>query len=627
MNVLKKVFDLLLSHKIFQFIWQKIKVIFFRLFLFFWRSFTAFVGAFVAGLLLVTLFSGVFVSHEPKMPDEIILTFDLDRGVKETKDFNLFAQLMGEAGSYDLQDVVQAIEDAAKDQRVKALVVRLNNIGFGLARTQDIRQAILKFNQTGKRSILYSDSLGGDFGNGTLEYYLASAFSEIWIQPTGQVNFTGLKVQIPYLRGSLDKLGIKPQFSERHEYKSGMSFLTQKKMTPIQKESLDGLLVSFLNQIIADVAYDRQIKEEKVLKLLDQGYFFAQDALDNHLIDRLGYSFEIDKELKESFERAENVDGAVYFFEKKKAVSDKKIALIPAIGIIMPGKSRAGHGPEDTIIGSDTLNKAILDAIEDKVDVIILRVDSPGGSYTAADSIWRHLEYAKEKGISVIASMGNYAASGGYYIAMAANKIVAQHGTITGSIGVYAGKFVTEELWKKLYVNWDGLQYGENAGMLSPMTAFTPSQKKVFEASLDQIYQDFTEKASKARNLSLKEMDKLARGRIFTGEQAFARYLVDEVGGIKKAFTLAKEQIGLTENDLASIFIYPAPKTDMEMLLEVLGTGTTRGVSLKTMLQDFFGPNGTASNGSIFSPFLLMWQRIFLQEQCLFLMPPIFFDF
>ncbi|WP_043743849.1 S49 family peptidase [Paramagnetospirillum magneticum] len=543
------------------------------------------IGRFLVAFLAVTGFvflglmglGGWLAAHMAegdgkKMADRMVLTLDLDAPFRDTTRENPLAMLSGER-SYGLRQVVEALDRAAADSRVSGVFATLGHSPLGLAGRQDLRDAVARFRASGKPAVLFAETLG-EGGSGTLDYYLATAFSQVWLQPSGDVGLTGLWVESPFIKGTLDLLGIKAQFSGRHEYKSAIDMFTETGFTPAHRENLGRLLDSWSEQIVAGIAAARGLPEPQVRELMGKGPFLASEALAARLVDKVGYRDEawgmiagIGKD------KAEEMDLGDYAarLDHPKGV---KVALISGIGAIHRGESH--HGLDgDGDFGSQTVAEAFRDAVDDDaVKVILFRVDSPGGSYIASDTVHHEVERARKAGKKVVVSMGNYAASGGYFVAMGADRIIAAPGTITGSIGVFTGKVVLDEFWKKLGISWDEMHRGDNAGMWSANQPFSSQAKARIDTLLDHIYADFTGKASAARNLDAARMDKLARGRIWTGADAKQSGLVDGLGGWAEALSQVRQVGGLKVDETLTLVEFPRPRKPWQVLAESLGGGS-----------------------------------------------------
>lgn len=540
------------------------------------RTFLAVTGAVTLLLAAMGVYGFVRLSQDgkPDLPKEILLEANLERGlVDEPPQHDPLHALAGERGPIKLRDFTLALEAAAKDVRVKALNIRLGSSGLGLANAQEVRAAILKFKSSGKPVSAFAESFG-EMGGGTIDAYIAAAADDVWLQPSGDVGLVGFSAETPLIRGTLDLLGVKPEFQRRHEYKSAVESFTEKTMSKEARSSLQSLLDSFLSQVVAGLAEGRKLDAAQVRKLIDQGPFSSQEALEAKLIDHVGYLDQADDALTDKFPDARFVElGDYAAATAKTAKGAKKIAVIHAQGPVVGGRSDQGF-EGDRVIASEDVSEALSDACDDEeVAAIILRIDSPGGSYLASDTIWRAVALAREAGKPVIASVGDMAASGGYFIAMGADRIVAPEGAITGSIGVFAGKLVFTDLWSKLGLSFEEVGAGANAGFLSPNRSFTPEQAARMSRMLDRIYDDFTAKAMAGRHLDANAIDAVARGRVFTGEQALKIGLIDELGGFETALTSAKKAAKIEADEEVELIYLPKPLSPIERLLTILEDG------------------------------------------------------
>ncbi|NBD12825.1 MULTISPECIES: signal peptide peptidase SppA [Corallococcus] len=532
----------------------------------------AFIGAlsilFVVGVVGLLMLAS---ASKPSVPSNLVLELDLKHPLPE---YTLDTSLAGAFGDEPttLRDVVEALGKAGTDPRVKALVVRVGQPGSA-AQVQELRDAVKAFRATGKRAVAYADGFG-EAGNGTGAYYLASAFDSVYIQPSGDVDVTGLLMETPFARDAFAKVGVKPEFGKRAEYKNAVNTFTDESYGAPQREATEAYGGSLFSQIVKGVAEGRKLSEDEVRAIIDRAPYMGQQAVDAKLVDGLRYRDEIYDELKQ-----QAGDGAKFLYVDKYLEragrpyqTGTSIALIFGVGEVLRGKSQSNPLSGSEVMGGDTVAAAFRKAVEDpSVKAILFRVDSPGGSYSASDTIRREVQRAREAGKPVIVSMGTYAASGGYFVAMAGDKIVAQPGTLTGSIGVYNGKFVTSELWAKLGVNWDTISFGKNATFSSSDSEFTPEQRAKMESQLDTIYLDFTSRAAQARNMPLEKLQEVAKGRVWTGEDALARGLVDALGGYPKALELVREAAKLEKDAPLRIVVFPRPKPTGQVLSELLG--------------------------------------------------------
>jgi protease-4 len=547
------------------------------------------------GCVVIASFSpsGSFGNKYPyQLPEQMFIKLDLDNISTETYGGNLLDELSNlNSQELLLHDAVKILSTAAKDDRVEGIYAKLNNTSLGIAQIQELRNAIENFGNAGKETILFSENMGA-FGTGTAEYYLASAFKNINMIPTGEVGLTGLKAEIPFIRTPLDKLGIHPSFSSRYEYKTGATTFTDKDFSDVNKEGTEKLIESLYEQITSDIARTRGKKIDEIKGLINNGPYSAKEAFANGLIDNVTYLSDLSNLMEETHPETSLIQYNEYLEEIQPAENPlevvleetinnnsqatPEIAVINAFGTILPGESKKHKIASSAKLGSDSFRRLLYSMEnDDNIKAVVIRVDSPGGGYVPSDIIRQQIETLKV-GKPVIISMGNVAASGGYFISIAGDKIVAEPTTITGSIGVYGGKMVVEEMWKKLGITWGSVSKGKNAGMASMNSDFTPSQREKFEKSLDNVYKDFTQKVATARNIPIKDMDKIARGRVWTGKQAIEIGLVDELGGLEKAIELAKTAItdlNLAPADNIKTVRYPKPKTPEEMLLEFISTG------------------------------------------------------
>lgn len=539
------------------------------------RRFLGTVLAWIGGITIffvVILFVIATFARSGKrgVPSKTILEVNLETNLVEDAPDEPFAKLQG-AHTPVLRDVVDALDKAKDDSRVTGLIARIGSAPLSMAQAQEIRDAILSFREKKKFAIAYSETFG-EFGPGNGAYYLATAFDEIWLQPSGDVGLLGLTAEAMFVRGTLDKLGLVPRMDHRYEYKNAMNMYTDKKFTPAYKEAMTKIMTSTFSQMLKGIAQGRKLQESQVQGLVDKGPFLGKEALDAKLIDGVAYRDEVYAKAKEKSAGAELLYLDKYLDRAGRPhQSGSTVALIYGLGAVHRGKSGfdpTGSGPS---MGSDTVAAAFRQAIDDKsVKAILFRVDSPGGSYVASDSIWRETIRAKKAGKPVIVSMSSVAGSGGYFVAMAADKIVAQPGTITGSIGVLGGKQLTNGLWDKLGVSWDEVHTSQNSRMFSGTHDYTEEEWARFQAWLDRVYDDFTTKVADGRKLPKEKVLQIAKGRIWTGEDAKGIGLVDELGGYPAAIKLVKQAIKVGDTDDIHLRVFPRKKTTFEALSALL---------------------------------------------------------
>jgi len=531
----------------------------------------AVVGGLTLVVLLLVLTVALVMRASARIPGRTILEVNLETPLIEDVPDDAMARAML-SGRPIVRDLVEALERAAADRRVRGLLARVGGAPLGPAQVQELREAVRAFRARKRFAIAWGETFGEFSGSGG-SYYLATAFDEIWLQPSGDIGLTGILMESPFVRGTLDKLAVKPRMDHRHEYKNALNTLTEKKYTPAHREAVEKVMHSWFSQMVRGISEGRRLSEDQVRELIDRGPFLGREALDAKLVDGLAYRDEIHEKVKQKAGAgAEFLSWGTYLDRAGRPhASGRTIALIYGVGGVRRGKS--GFDPlfGEPAMGSDTVSAAFRAAVEDKdVKAILFRIDSPGGSYVASDTIWRDTARARKAGKPVIASMGDLAGSGGYFVAMAADKIVAQPGTITGSIGVLGGKLYTPGLWEKLGITWDEVHVGRNARMWSGAWDYSPEEWARGQALLDRIYTDFTSKVAEGRRLPKERVLQIARGRIWTGEDAKALGLVDELGGFSAALRLAKKAAGIPESEEVNLRVFPPKRGTLELLIDRL---------------------------------------------------------
>jgi protease-4 len=514
--------------------------------------------------------AGVLLSgmRTPSVPQRAILEVDLERGLPEKPADDPFAVFGGER-PMTLRDLVDALEKAGDDPHVVGLVARLGAAPIGVAELQEARDAVKAFRAKKKLAFAYAETFG-EFAPGNGAYYLATAFDEVWLQPSGDVCLNGLVAESPFVRGALDKLGVKPEFGQRYEFKNAMNTYTETKFTDAHREATKALVDDLFGQMVKGIAEGRKLTEETVRALVDRGPFLGPEALEAKLVDGLGYRDEVHEKVMARGGAGAKVFGLHAYLKKEgrpHAEGKRTIALVYGVGAVVRGRSGGSPFTGSSSMGSETVAKAIRTAVaDDDVAAILFRVSSPGGSYVASDTIWREVVLAEKAGKPVVVSMGEVAASGGYFVAMPASKIVAQPGTITGSIGVLGGKMVTAAMWEKVGLTFDQVDAGANANMWNASRSFTPAEWERFNAWLDRVYVDFTSKVAEGRKLPKEKVLEIAKGRVWSGEDAKALGLVDELGGYTVALRLAKEAAKIPAGEAVKVAVFPKEKSPFETL-------------------------------------------------------------
>jgi protease-4 len=510
-------------------------------------------------------------------------------------------QMMGLFGdvSESLADAIGRFDKAAKDDAITGVVLKIDGPSIGRGKLNEFRQAISRVKAKGKKVVAYLDSAGGG------DYLVAAGCDEVVMPESGVLMLLGVRSEVSFYKNLFDFLGVKAEMLRVGEYKSAAEPYSRNEMSKEFREELEQVLGDFYDQMVEQVAAGRGLTVEKVKDAIDNGPHTATAAKELGLITRIAYEDELTGILKG--DKADATIKLAKRYGKKKIDTDfsgltgmvkmmnlmmglepqarasknPKIAVIHATGMIMPGQSQSDLFG-DSVLGGDTLVKAIEKASSDAtVKAIVLRVDSPGGSALASDLIWRALEKVEKP---IVASMGDVAGSGGYYIAMGADTIFAEPGTITGSIGVVGGKIALEGLYNKVGITTSVVSRGKNSGILSTTIGFTDSERAAMTKLLLDIYKQFTEKAAKGRKMEYEKLEKLARGRIYSGATALKLGLVDKLGTLEDAVEHAKQLAKLGPDDEVERLILPKPTSPLESLFGPLNPEEQARVSADSVL-------------------------------------------
>lgn len=519
---------------------------------------------------LKSLVRKVDTARHNGVPAGCVLELDLQTAPPESSGFDPLALFSLGGKPLTLRQAVDALHRAADDERVAGLIARIQLSGAAPGPVQELRDAIAVFGAA-KPTLAWAETYPG-----TLSYYLASVFGEVWMQPSGTVGLIGFATSATFLRGALDKAGIEAQFVARGEYKSAANLFTQDSYTDAHREADTALITSLHAQVLHGVAESRHLDTADLDALADRGPLLRDDAISAKLVDRIGFRDEAYARIAELTGAPAVADGAdaaprLYLSRYAKAhphppaprlpgrKTTPRIAVVTIDGPIVSGRG----GPQmlplgNSSAGGDTIAAALREAVaDDHVAAIVLRVNSPGGSVTGSETIWREVVRATEVGKPVIASMGAVAASGGYYVSMAADEIVANAGTVTGSIGVVTGKLVSRQLKDKLGIGSDAVRTNANADAWSGNERFTPDQQAHVEAEADLFYTDFVERVAAGRSLPAAAVEEVARGRVWTGADAKQRGLVDDLGGLRAAIDRAKARAGIDADTDVRVVNYP----------------------------------------------------------------------
>lgn len=481
-----------------------------------------------------------------------------------------------------LSDALARLDKAANDKSLSGVILKINGPTLGWAKLHELRQAIGRIRAKGKTVHAWLEQ------GTSVDYLLATACDKIAMPESGALMMQGLRAEVSFYKNLFDKLDVKAEILRVGEYKSAAEPFSRTEMSPEFREELEAMVDDLYGQMVATISESRKLTPDQVKAAIDQGPLTAKTAKELGLIDTLAYEDEIEAAAKEAAGGAKvkivrkygrkkldtdfsGFTGMVKMMEllmgveqpKKKSSTKTKIAVIHATGAIVTGASQSDLFGDATL-GAETIIKAVKQAADDAtVKAIVLRVDSPGGSALASDLMWRALEKVDKP---VVASMGDVAASGGYYISMGADKILAEPGTITGSIGVVGGKVALQGLYEKLGITTSIVSRGKNSGVLSTTTGFSDSEREAMTKMMHDIYAQFTEKAAKGRKMELEKLEKLARGRVYTGATAVKLGLVDEIGTLDDAVARAKELAKIPADEKVERLVLPKAVSPLEAL-------------------------------------------------------------
>ena len=535
----------------------------------------------LAGAAAFSFFYFELAGPPVRIPTRSYLEISLSGDLKEYQAPEFWTRILRPTRKLSMYDLWMNLRKAKVDSRIRSLVVRLGPLNCNWAKISELREAVLDFRTSGKRAYAYIDE-APQFDK---EYYLATAFDRIILHPLGWLGINGIGGYVPFFKKALDKLGIEAEVEHVEQYKTAFSMFTEKGFTPAHKEMMESIYGDIFAEYVGTVARARKKSEQEVRALIDQAFFQGENAVKAGLVDDLLYEDELEKLLREGGVALQKIDHDEYTRVSPSAVGldqGRKVALIYGMGAIVGGESTF------QMMGSDSVTRWIRTARQDpSIAAIVFRVDSPGGSAIASDTIWREVTLAK-KAKPFIVSMSDVAGSGGYWISMAAHKIVAQSQTLTGSIGVVSAKFNAAALFEKLGITTEKLVYGKEADIFSPFRGLRPEEKQLLKQQILWIYDQFLTKVATGRNMTKEEVDKIGKGRVWTGHEARELKLVDEIGGLSKALELAKKLAGIAPDEEVRLVIWPKKVSLFNQIFGggesglVLSSGLDR--SLKTIL-------------------------------------------
>jgi len=548
---------------------------------FFKFMFASALGLVLGIILLFAILAGIGAamgdSKTVEVKDNSVLHVNLDFEIKErglSSPFGNFDPATFKSKpSVGLNDIRKIFENAAKDDKIKGIYLDISGVEAGMATVEEIRNAMLKFKESGKWIVSYSEIYTQK------GFYLASVSDEIWLNPEGMVEWRGLGAQLMFLKGAFEKLEVEPQIIRYGKFKSAVEPLMLDKMSEANREQTMTYLGDLWNIMVDGIAASRGKTSAELQKMASDGTIQnAKDALDNGLVDALIYKDQVLANLRTRLS-IEEEDGKINFIGLAKykdapapkdedARSEKKdhIALVYAVGGI-----EGGEGDDETI-GSEKISAEIRKAREDeKVKAIVLRVNSPGGSALASDVIWREVVLAREKK-PVVVSMGDVAASGGYYISCAADTIVAEPNTITGSIGVFGVLMNAQKMLNnKLGITVDTVKTNKFADLGTPLRPLTEAERSIIQQGVNEIYFTFIQKVADGRGMTTAQIDSIGQGRVWSGEDAMEIGLVDVLGGVEDAISIAA---GMAKVENYRVVEYPSQKDPMEQIIaDITGKG------------------------------------------------------
>jgi protease IV len=517
------------------------------------------------GALAVIVLAVVWIGWGRHVPYNSVLQIELNGEIAEQPPSGDASLVAGDV--MVLHRVTDGIDAARNDSRIAGLIVKIEDLDSGWAKLEEIHDHLLAFRKSGKTSICF---LTDDY-NENAEYYVASACDSVWMIPSGTLGVAGMMTESTFVRGALDKLKVKPNYAKIGDYKTAVNVYTEKKYTGAQREMDASLLQSTMEQYVAGAAAARKLTPEKFASLLQGGPYASDDAVDAKLVDKTAYWDDIEDLFDDKLKDWTPIELDDYVKTLGNSGS-ATIAVVHATGEIQAGNS--DWSPiSGFVMGADDVVSDLRDAAEDEsVRAIVFRVDSPGGSVTASDEIRRELENARDAK-PVVVSMSDEAGSGGYWISLPATKIVADAATLTGSIGVFMGKFNLSGLYDLAGLSTDHLATSDNATLMWEQQDFTPAQLKAIGEMLDDTYSAFTDDVADRRHLAADAVEKIAQGRVWTGAQAQKLGLVDEVGGFDRALALAKQLAKIDAKTSVRIERLPEEVPLWKLLIAKAGQG------------------------------------------------------
>lgn len=516
----------------------------------------------IFSILIVVTIASFFYSQFGKPPtvkSHSYLEISLGGEIVEKSTPDIISTVLMMKPALAMFDIWRNFEKAKVDRRIDIVVLRLSNLICDWGKVNEIRDMILETRKSGKKVYAYiNEALEFD-----REYYLATACDKIILHPEGILIINGIGGHIPFVKKALDKLGVEAEVEHVEEYKTAYHMFIEEKLTPAHREMLQSLYQSLFDHYVATAAAARDLSVDEFKQLLDHGFFQGEKAREKGLVDELLYEDEFQELLRKGKPKMHRISHEQYLRTSSSSLGlnrGRKIALIYGMGPIITGEGFF------QMMGSRTVARWIRNARLDKsIAAIVFRVDSPGGSVVASDTIWREVTLAKKEKPFVV-SMSDMAGSGGYQVSMAAHRIIAQPQTLTGSIGVIFAKFNLTELYAKLGITTESIKFGQKADMFSTFRRATPAEKKLIKDEILYTYKRFVSKVAAGRKMETSEVDKIGKGRVWTGSQAKELGLVDELGGLNQAVAAAKELAGIPAEEPVRFVVLPRKISLFNML-------------------------------------------------------------
>ena len=470
-------------------------------------------------------------------------------------------------------DIVEGLDRARSDPRISGVELRITESDMNMGKIQELREKIREFNRAGKFSVAYLE-----FATNR-SYYLASACQTVVLLPSSMLYVRGLMASTTFYRGALDKLGVVADLYHVGEYKNAINVYTEKKFTPAHREVTQALIDDWYQEYIRGVAEARGLTPQGAQKAIESGPLNAEEALQAKLVDRVAYWDEMRELVRHKNQGSDNRLNVRAYLSRTSRDTRSQLAVIYATGEILPGLSGTTPFGEE-VVGSETIAEQFRRVREDEsVKAVVLRIDSPGGAALAAEVIRHEVELTKREK-PVVVSMSDVAASGGYWIAMSANRIVAEPGTLTGSIGVYTGKFNILGLYEKLGLTKDFVQTSENSTLEYPFQNYTPAQRASVQKYMRDTYTRFLAGVAEGRHMKVQDVDKIAQGRVWTGERARQLGLVDEMGGLHTALLAARRLARIPAEQTLSLIYLPPRRTLLDRILDLMGGAEVGGATV-----------------------------------------------